>query len=191
MKVLNDIVSQPKVDAAFEDHLMKDYAEYFVEKEVKKDTANVNSDYDYYGNAPSTADFLKDVMANRYFLQGEDGKSFLMNNKLSDLQYNPNSSLVQSVEEFYRKPNKTQFEQQIIAKNMDSVGNIDAFFNTIYGDRAIRLADFEKAKSYYEKAQKFGEYQDRITRDTILKPETMKNLYIMEKTMMVSIIFRI
>jgi hypothetical protein len=39
MKVLNDIVSQPKIDAAFEDHLMKDYAEYFVEKEVKKDTA--------------------------------------------------------------------------------------------------------------------------------------------------------
>lgn len=155
MKVLNDIVSQPKVDAAFEDHLMKDYAEYFVEKEVKKDTANVNSDYDYYGTTPSTADFLKDVMANRYLLQGEDGKSFLMNNKLSDLQYNPNSSLVKSVEEFYRKPDKTQFEQQIIAKNMDSVGNIDAFFSTIYGDRAMRLADFEKAKSYYEKAQKF------------------------------------
>ncbi|MGE8434760.1 hypothetical protein [Chryseobacterium joostei] len=155
MKVLNDIVSQPKVDAAYEDHLMKDYAEYFVEKEVKKDTANVN-EYDYYGDVPSTADFLKDVMANRYFLQGEDGKSFLMNNKLSDLQYNPNSNLVKSVEEFYRKPNKSQFEQQIIAKNMDSVGNIDAFFNTIYGDRAMRLADFEKAKSYYEKAQKFG-----------------------------------
>lgn len=156
MKVLNDIVSQPKVGAAFEDHLMKDYAEYFVEKEVKKDTATVNSEYDYYEDAPSTADFLKDVMANRYFLQGEDGKSFLMNNTLSDLQFNPNSSLVKSVEEFYRKPNKTQFEQQIIAKNMNSVGNIEAFFNTIYGDRAMKLADFEKAKAYYEKAQKFG-----------------------------------
>lgn len=156
MKVLNDIVAQPKIDAAYEDHLMKDYAEYFVEKEVKKDTANVNNEYDYYGNVPSTADFLKDVMANRYFLQGEDGKSFLMSNKLSDLQYNPNSTLVKSVEDFYRKPNKTQFEQQIIAKNMDSVGNIDAFFNTIYGDRAMRLADFEKAKSYYEKAQQFA-----------------------------------
>ncbi|MFZ4930846.1 hypothetical protein [Chryseobacterium sp. Mn2064] len=155
MKVLNDIVSQPKIDADYEDHLMKDYAEYFVEKEVKKDTANTN-DYDYYGQAPSTADFLKDVIANRYFLQGEDGKSFLMNNKLSDLQYNPNSSLVKSVEEFYRKPNKTQFEQQIIAKNMDSVGNIDAFFNNIYGDRAMRLANFEKAKSYYEKAKSFN-----------------------------------
>ncbi|MBL3546969.1 hypothetical protein [Chryseobacterium sp. KMC2] len=155
MKVLNDIVSQPKIDAAYEDHLMKDYPEYFVEKPVKKDTATTDN-FDYYGEAPSTADFLKDVLANRYFLQGEDGKSFLMNNKLSDLQYNPNSNLVKSVEDFYRKSNKTQFEQQVIAKNMDSVGNIDAFFNTIYGDRAMRLADFEKAKSHYEKAQKFA-----------------------------------
>ncbi|ROI02091.1 hypothetical protein EGI16_14480 [Chryseobacterium sp. G0240] len=156
MKVLNDIVSQPKIDAAYEDHLMKDYPEYFVEKEVKKDTANTEENYDDYGEVPSTADFLKDVLANRYFLQGEDGKSFLMSNKLSDLQYNPNSSLVKSVENFYRKTNKTQFEQQIIAKNMDSVGDIDAFFNTIYGDRAMRQADFEKARSYYEKAQNFA-----------------------------------
>jgi len=156
MKVLNDIVSQPKIDAAYEDHLMKDYAEYFVEKkEVKKDTTEADGYDDDYGPVPSTASFLKDVLANRYFLQGEDGKSFLMSNKLSDLQYNPNSSLVKSVEDFYRKPNKTQFEQQIISKNMDDVGNVDAFFSVIYGDRAMRAADFEKAKSYYQKAQDF------------------------------------
>ncbi|WP_042720946.1 hypothetical protein [Flavobacterium sp. B17] len=156
MKVLNDIVSQPKIDAAYEDHLMKDYSEYFIEKPaVKKDSAETN-EYDYYGEVPSTADFLKDVLANRYFLQGEDGKSFLMNNKLSDLQYNPNSSLVKSVEDFYRKPNKTQFEQKIIAKNINDVGNIEAFFAVIYGDRAMRQADFDKAKSYYAKAQNFS-----------------------------------
>lgn len=154
MKVLNDIVSQPKITAEYENHLMKDYAEYFVEKEAKKDSTQ--SDYDsYYGPVPSTASFLKDVLANRYFLQGEDGKSFLMSNKLSDLQYNPNSNLVKSVEDFYRKPNKSQFEQQIIAKNINDVGNIDAFFSVIYGDRAMRMADFEKAKSYYQKAQSF------------------------------------
>lgn len=155
MKVLNDIVSQPKITAEYENHLMKDYAQYFVEKEVKKDSTN--SDYDnYYGQVPSTASFLKDVLANRYFLQGEDGKSFLMSNKLSDLQYNPNSSLVKSVEDFYRKPNKSQFEQQIIAKNINDVGDIEAFFSVIYGDRAMRMADFEKAKSYYQKAQGFA-----------------------------------
>lgn len=155
MKVLNDIVSQPKITAEYEDHLMKDYAEYFAEKKIEKDSTN-DVGYDYYGSAPSTDSFLKDVLANRYFLQGEDGKSFLMNNKLSDLQYNPNSTLVKSVEDFYRKTDKTQFEQQIIAKNMDDVGNIDAFFNVIYGDRAMRLADFDKAKSYYQKAQNFS-----------------------------------
>lgn len=156
MKVLNDIVSQPKIDSEYEDHLMKNYAEYFIEKPpVKKDSTEIN-EYNYYGEAPSTADFLKDVLANRYFLQGEEGKSFLMNNKLSDLQYNPNSDLVKSVEEFYRKPDKTKFEQQIIAKNLDDVGNIDAFFATIYGDRAMKLADFTKAKSYYQKALNFS-----------------------------------
>ena len=155
MKVLNDIVSQPKITAEYEEHLMKDYADYFVEKKIEKDSTN-DVGYDYYGSVPSTDSFLKDVLANRYFLQGEDGKSFLMNNKLSDLQYNPNSALVKSVEEFYRKTDKTQFEQQIIAKNMDDVGNIDAFFNVIYGDRAMRLADFDKAKSYYQKAQNFS-----------------------------------
>ncbi|WP_449388593.1 hypothetical protein [Chryseobacterium lineare] len=156
MKVLNDIVSQPKIDAAYEDHLMKDYSEYFIEKPAAKKDSTETDEYDYYGEVPSTADFLKDVLANRYFLQGEDGKSFLMNNKLSDLQYNPNSSLVKSVEDFYRKPNKTQFEQEIIAKNINDVGNIDAFFAVIYGDRAMRQADFDKAKSYYAKAQNFS-----------------------------------
>jgi hypothetical protein len=156
MKVLNDIVSQPKIDAAYEDHLIKDYAEYFAEKaETKKDSSQTE-EYDYYDEVPSTADFLKDVLANRYYLQGEGGKSFLMNNKLSDLQYSPNSALVKSVEEFYRKPNKTQFEQQIIAKNLNDVGSIDAFFAVIYGDRAMREADFEKARAYYAKAQDFS-----------------------------------
>ncbi len=155
MKILNDIVSQPKITAEYEDHLMKNYAEYFIEKEIKTDSMEIYRT-DYWGTVPSTASFLKDVLANRYFLQGEDGKSFLMSNKLSDLQYNPNSSLVKSVEEFYRKSNKTEFEQKIIAKNMDEVGNIDAFFSLIYGDRAMRTGDFGKAKSYYQKVQGFA-----------------------------------
>lgn len=152
MKVLNDVVSQPKITAEYEDHLMEDYSEYFIERKPEKDS--ITGD-DYYNAVPTTANFLKDVLANRYFLQGEDAKSFLMNNRLSDLQYNPNSSLVKSIEDFYRKPGKTRFEQEIIAKNMDDVGNIDAFFNVIYGDRAMKTGDFEKARSYYQKAQAF------------------------------------
>ena len=151
MKMLNDIVSQPKIDAAFEEHIIKDYPDLFTEK--KPDSAQSADGYEFI--TPSTADFIRDVLANRYFLQGEDGKSFLMNNKMSDLQYNPNSSLVKKVEDFYKKGNKTSFEKQVIAKNIDDVGNAVAFFNLIYGDREMRLANFGKAKSYYQKVTGF------------------------------------
>jgi hypothetical protein len=95
---------------------MKDYAEYFVDKpeEPKKDSTE--TEYDYYGEVPSTKDFLKDVLANRYFLQGEDGKSFLMSNTLSDLQYNPNSSLVKSVEDFTESRTKRNSRNRLLLK---------------------------------------------------------------------------
>ena len=152
MKMLNDIVSQPRIDADFEEHMMKDYPQLFTQKK----TDSAESVDGYYFQEPSTGDFITDILANRYFLQGEAGKSFLMNNKLSDLQYNPDSELVKSVEDFYKKANKTSLEKQIIAKNVDDVGNIDAFFNVIYGDREMRLANFAKAKTFYEKAQNFS-----------------------------------
>lgn len=151
MKMLNEIVSQPKITPEFEDTLYKKYASFFTEQEKKDSTV---TDQFYYPK-PSTSEFLKDVLANRYFLQGEDAKSYLMNNKLSFLQYSPNSKLVKSVEEFYRKPNKNAFEQ-LIAKNLDDVGNKDAFFNLIYGDREMKLANFDKAKEYYQKVTNFS-----------------------------------
>ncbi len=150
MKMLNEIVSQPRITPEFESKLYKKYSTFFIEQKKPDSISNE----DFYYPTPSTSDFLKDVLANRYFLQGEDGKSFLMNNKLSDLQYSPNSKLVKSVEEFYRKPNKNVFEQ-IIAKNLDDVGNTNAFFNLIYGDREMKLANFEKAKQYYQKVTNF------------------------------------
>ncbi|SFI16520.1 hypothetical protein [Halpernia frigidisoli] len=147
MKMLNEIVSQPKINADFENKMMTDYASFFNAPKV------INTED--YGDLPDTKEFIRDILANRYFLQGEDGKAFLMNNQLSDLQYNPNSKLVKKVEDFYRKPNKNSFEKYI-AENLNNVGNTDAFFNVIYGDFAMRQADFIKAKNFYEKAQNFS-----------------------------------
>lgn len=151
MKMLNDIVSQPRITADFEEHLVRSYPKLYDISEVKDSVKAIQ-----YGEIqPSTEEFIQDILANRYFLQGEDGKSFLMSNKLSDLQYNPNSNLVKSVEEFYKKPNKSALEKKIIARNVNDVGNIEAFFNLIYGDREMRLANFEKAKEYFSKTNGF------------------------------------
>ena len=152
MKMLNDISSEPKITAEYEAYLMKTYPQLFTEITANEE----NHPYTYGEDQPSTKEFIRDVLANRYYIQGEEGKSFLMSNRLSDLQYNPNSKLVKSVQDFYKKEHKSTLEQKIIAKNIDDVGNIDAFFNVIYGDREMRLANFEKAKKFYELAQDFS-----------------------------------
>ncbi len=155
MKMLNDIVSQPKITPQFEEHLMKEYKNFFVQDEpAKKDS--ITDDEGWSFEVPSTSDFLRDVLANRYFLQGEDAKSFLMSNALSDFRYSPNLELAKKLEAFYKKPNKSSFEKSIISKNMDNVGNIDAYFQVIYGDFAMRNADFEIAKTHYEKGTAFS-----------------------------------
>ena len=146
MQMLNEIVAQPVIDAAFENLLFTKYADFF--------QINGNTNY-YYEGVNHTSDFLRDILANRYFLQKEYAKSFLMHNTLSNLQYNPNLTLTKHLEEFYNKQNKNNFEK-LIAANIDEVGNAAAFFNVIYGDRAMRLADFEKAKQYYSKAADFS-----------------------------------
>ena len=147
LKMLNDIVSQPKITEKFEIEMMQKYGEFFVVKPPKIKA--------YWEGQPETTDFIRDILANRYLLQGEDGKSFLMNNKLSDLQYNPNSILVKKVDEFYQKNNKNDFEKYI-AQNLNDVGDTKAFFNVIYGDLAMRNAQFDKAKNYYENAKNFA-----------------------------------
>lgn len=154
MKVLNDILSQPKITAEYEDYLMNTYANYFILQ--TNSTENEDEIEKIHSNDYNTQSFSIDILANRYFLQGEYGKSFLMNNELSDFQYNPDIKLVKYVEAFYRKPNKSKFEKQIIAQKLKSVGNIDAFFNVIYGDDEMRKGNFAKAKSYYQKAIHFS-----------------------------------
>ncbi len=155
-KMLNEIVSQPAMTPDFENRLMKKYAQIF---EQKTETRN-------WETMPATKDFVLDILANRYFTEKQDAKSFLMNNSLSDLQYNPNSELVKKVEAFYKKSNKTALENYLVNK-MKDLADPEAFFNVIYGDRAMRLADFKTAKDYYSKARNFkgiprivGEWKD-------------------------------
>ena len=168
MLVLNHIVAQPKIDAAFESKIFSAFPGLFKTK----------------GNSQFTddaRDFIRDILANRYFLQNDLAKSFLMSNQLSALQYNPNLKLTQQLDDFIQKSNKNAFEQWLVS-NQNDMGDIQSFFALIYGDHAMRNADFDKAVAHYQKAQKFNGIQrdyyllDRQTWETADKlPKTAYN----------------
>ncbi|MDP8176622.1 hypothetical protein QJU83_03600 [Pasteurella skyensis] len=142
LKMLNDIVSQPVINKSFEDHLMKKYADLFQWE------TNENG----YELIPSTAEFVIDILANRYFIQGELGKSFLMQNKLSKLLSVLDNELTKDIEKFYQKTDKTDFEQQILMRNMDVASPL-SLFNFLYGDNAMRNGYFSKALQYYKQVK--------------------------------------
>lgn len=154
MKMLNEIVSQPRITSEFEQHLYKTYPKEFAKEEVKK--TDSLGEYDYESYQPTTSEFIHDILANRYFLQGEHGKSFLLSNKLSDLQYNPDLELVKQVEAYVSKPGKNDFETNVISANINQMGDVNAFFNIIYGDGETKNANFANAKKHYEKVQNFA-----------------------------------
>ena len=146
MKMLNEIVSQTKITPAFEEILMKKYGKILREEPSKDEIS--------WYNSLSTRDFIIDIIANRYFVEQQDAKSFLLNNSIHALQYYPNLALTKKIEAFYKKPNKTSFEKFIIEQSIKNI-NAEAFFELIYGDHAMRMADFKKAKTHYEKAGSF------------------------------------
>ncbi|MBV7440493.1 hypothetical protein KRX57_03600 [Weeksellaceae bacterium TAE3-ERU29] len=144
MKMLIEIVSQPKIDTTFENYLTQKYPTIF--------NQNLQTEQN------TTLAFIRDILANRYFLQKEYAKSFLMNNTLVELQYVPDLTLTHELEDFYKKKNKTSLEKFIL-KNMETdfftPEQVSAYFQMVYGDYAMQAGDFEKAVQHYEKVTDF------------------------------------
>ncbi len=176
MKMLNDVVAQPIIDADFEKHLFSAYKHEFIAKE------SPDAEYGYSFEKPNTSGFLSDVLANRYFLQGDFAKAYLMNNEISSFRSNPDLQLAKELEAFYNKANKNEFEKVVISKKMEGVGNLDAYFNLLYGDYAMKDANFKMAKDFYQKAKDFGGFsQDLKVYDDetqkLINPKNINELY--------------
>ena len=172
MKILNEIVSQTKITPEFEELLMKKYSNFFTKKIEFVEYS--------WQKGNTTQDFIYDVLANRYFVQNDDAKAFLLNNSVSSLQHNPDFKITQTIEKFYKKPNKNAFEN-FLTNNID-VENPTDFFNVIYGDYAMRSADFNSAITYYSKAIKYKgipryEYEYGEKGNSSKKPFDFKDNY--------------
>lgn len=147
MKMLNEIVSQKKITPEFENILMNKYSKVLLEK-------SKNNESEWY-ETPNTKSFIVDILANRYLLDSQNAKSFLLTNHIKNLLLFPDLNLTQEIEKFIKKTNKTSFEKLIIQKSIHNT-DYNALLQLIYGDHAMREANFTKAKKHYKKAKSFN-----------------------------------
>lgn len=150
--MLLEITSQQKIDADFEKQLMQKYGDFFHSQPAEQ----------VHYEANTTQDFVMDILANRYFLQKDYAKSFLLQNFVSDLEANPDVSLLQDIQSFYYKKDKNEFEQWLksavdasfyVSEKMKNrvVYDFESFVANMEGTMALTEGDFRKALRFFEK----------------------------------------
>ena len=113
IQVLLEIFEQKKITDNFENQLMQKYGsilnyeypklpegeyEYPISEDQKMNLKNV----------------ILDVLANRYFLQGDKGKAFLIHNEITQLGSNPDWAIINDLEKLDKKSKKSAFEKYLI-----------------------------------------------------------------------------
>jgi len=142
LAMLIEICEQPKITPEFENTLFLKYKNIFETKP---------NDY-YSDNYSGTEDFIIDILANRYFLQGEYAKSFLLQNSVTDLMANPDLTLIGYIETFFNKKDKSPMEKYLTEKN--SAQNIAEIIGDIRGTAYLAQGDFENALKNFNKVGK-------------------------------------
>ncbi|MGB3453960.1 MAG: hypothetical protein WBA59_09035 [Moheibacter sp.] len=138
-EMLIDIASQPVIDSDFEKKLMSRYKNFF----EKGNDNSIEDDGYYYQTGNSTKDFVLDILANRYFLQKEYAKSFLLLNNVTALESNPDLTLLNDIKKLYDKKDKNEFEQYI-KSTIDKTFSVPAQLkNEIAFDFKSYVANFE------------------------------------------------
>jgi len=108
-----------------------------------------NSQDQYYGwsESATTQDFIIDILANRYYLQKDFAKSFLLQNSITALESNPNLTLIAEIEALYHKKNKSPMDLYLTGNS-----NVDAYLADIKGTVYLSQGNLEKALSFFKKA---------------------------------------
>lgn len=149
LEMLLDICEQPIITPEFEKILFSKY------KNIFHDNLK-NNDY------TSTQSFIIDILANRYFLQKQYAQSFLLHNQITDLEYNPNLSLLEDIVALYHKKNKSPMDVYLV-KNISPYGyhgnvqkkqtdfNFDEYVAQMKGNVYLSQGELQKALAEFQK----------------------------------------
>lgn len=121
-------------------------------------------------NGNTTSDFIRDVMANRLFLQGEYAKAFLIQNNVDAIEINPDWRLLDDLTRLVHKKDKNDFENYLLSKSVPEYYNYETnsykkaslfdyatYLAQVRGSRYLAefelneaLAEFEKVPNDYK-----------------------------------------
>ena len=133
-----DICRQPKIDANTERYLYDNYAKM------------IKGEENYSLNMADNS-FIGMVLSNRYGLQGEKAKSFLMLRHVKAIEDNPDESLLDDIQSFLNKKKKTQLEEFIAATSTAEMANTNNYLAYVKGVLRLTEGDFKTAKGLFEK----------------------------------------
>ncbi|MDR7129403.1 hypothetical protein J2X69_001740 [Algoriphagus sp. 4150] len=152
LEMLLLIIGQPIVSSEFEEILVNRYKIFNDAEDEERDS--------YW---PSTNDFIIDVLANRYVLQKDYAKAFLLQNSILNLEYNPDLELLDAIEELYYKKGKNVLEQHLVASitpkhydyNIrkyvtDKTFDFPVYIAFVKGNTLLRQGKAKQAKEQFE-----------------------------------------
>ena len=135
-----DICRQPAINADNENRLFAQYHDIF--------THETTSTYCFNSTYNTFVDF---VLANRYKLQGENAKSFLVFHSLEDIQNYPNEQLLEEIQAFLHKSNKTTLEDYIADLSTWQMEiSPDHYIAYVKGVLRLTAGDFTTAKECFD-----------------------------------------
>lgn len=139
-----DICEQPVIDSQVENMLYTKYKKQYFSN-TKKEESNIE-----YSNVYDTKSFITDILANRYYIQKEYGKAFLLHNDIETLKYYPDLELLSEIESFYNKNNKTDLEKYIVkhltSQTLNEINYIRGIIHLTDADLDEALISFNKIK---------------------------------------------
>ena len=118
IEMLMDLNQQDKITPAYEQTIMSKYGD------ILKFELKYPAEYEYGAKIFTDEELLKDkfrelakdILANRYFLQGDKAKAFLIHNSIYELAYNVNWPLLNAIDALDKKSNKNDFENYLVSK---------------------------------------------------------------------------
>ncbi len=136
-----DICRQPKINADAENTLFANYKSLIIGESTE--------DSPYAFNSPSPS-FVSNVFRNRYALQGDLAKAFLIICNIRQIEDDPKEELIDAIQAFLNKKDKTQMEEYIADVSTYPLENTNAYLAYVKGVLRLAEGNLKAAKPFFD-----------------------------------------